>query len=554
MTNGATTPGTCREVGVPMRDGVVLHADLYLPAGDDPHPVLVHRTAYGTLTAELVVHLVADPAHLAAQGYAVLVQDVRGRFASGGQWQPFVHEADDGYDTVEWAAAQPWSNGRVGVYGSSYMGITTYQAVAAAPPHLQAAAVWMAGSRFNDGMLRTGGAFELGFLSSWNLGNAMDTIDREGVDVEGRRALVATDAWDVVRALPYLDHPAFIVTPEVRRQVTHEPGDPLWQRLDLRPEQVTVPLLQVVGLRDWMAPSMVSLFLALQSQAGPHRMVAGPWTHHSAYAGPTGQRDLTALAPGGPVAHTPILLQFFGRHLRDLAPPEHDPVVRYFSTGDDAWRNSSRWPPADTTRSYYLGPGALLDAPGPSGAQNYVHDPLDPVPTVGGSCCHPALGPSGIVDHRAVAGRADVLVYTSAPLADPLRLVGDVTLTGHLVCSVEDTDVVAVLVDVHPDGYAEPVTEGVQRARYRLGGTQDWLVPGEVTELVVHLADTAHTVRAGHRLQLEVAGSSFPRFSRNLGTRVLPELAGPDDVVVSHHQLRHGVAHPSRLVLRTLSR
>lgn len=259
MTNGATTPGTCREVGVPMRDGVVLHADLYLPAGDDPHPVLVHRTAYGTLTAELVVHLVADPAHLAAQGYAVLVQDVRGRFASGGQWQPFVHEADDGYDTVEWAAAQPWSNGRVGVYGSSYMGITTYQAVAAAPPHLQAAAVWMAGSRFNDGMLRTGGAFELGFLSSWNLGNAMDTIDREGVDVEGRRALVATDAWDVVRALPYLDHPAFIVTPEVRRQVTHEPGDPLWQRLDLRPEQVTVPLLQVVGLRDWMAPSMVAV-------------------------------------------------------------------------------------------------------------------------------------------------------------------------------------------------------------------------------------------------------------------------------------------------------
>ena len=537
------------EVDVPMRDGVALHAELYLPPGPGPHPTLVHRTAYGTRTAAMVAQLVADPAVLAAHGYAVLVQDVRGRFASEGEWEPFVGEADDGYDTVEWAAAQPWSTGRVGVYGSSYMGIATYQAVRADPPHLAAAAVWVAGCDPDHGLLRTGGALELGFLTGWNLANARDTVRREGVDLESRTALLdaaEADPWSVVRSLPLLDHPALALSPALRAQVHHEPGDPRWRSVTLAPDQVRVPLLQVVGLRDWMAPSMLTLFRALQDPDGPHRLVAGPWTHHSAYAGPTGERDLTGLAPGGPTAHTPTLLTFFDQHLRDRLP-DADPVVRYYSTGDDTWHAASCWPPAGTTtRTWFTGPeGALLDAETTTGGvDELVHDPCDPVPTIGGSCCHLALGPSGIVDHAAVARRPDVLTWTGPPLAEPLRLAGGVTLELELTSTAEDADVVVFLVDVHPDGYAEPVTDGVLRTRYRLGGTQDWLVPGEPNPLVVRLADAAHTVATGHRLRVELAGSSFPRFARNPGTRVLPELATAADMVTAVHRV-------SGVVLRT---
>jgi putative CocE/NonD family hydrolase len=539
------------EVSVPMRDGAVLHADLYLPPGRGPHPTLVHRTAYGTRTTAMVVHLVADPAVLAAAGYAVLVQDVRGRFASEGEWEPFVHEAADGYDTVEWAAAQPWSSGRVAVYGSSYMGIATYQVLAAAPPHLAAAAVWVAGSDPDNGLLRTGGALELGFLTGWNLANARDTVRREGVDVGTRTALLdAVDAepWSVVRSVPLLDHPALALSPALRAQVHHEAGDPLWRSVAVTAEQVGVPLLQVVGLRDWMAPSMLTLFRALQEPSGPHRLVAGPWTHHSAYAGPTGERDLTGPAPGGPAAHTPTLLAFLDQHLRD-GVPDDDPVVRYYSTGDDTWRASSSWPPEGTTTStWFTGPdGALRVAEPGAGVDELVHDPRDPVPTVGGSCCHLALGPSGIVDHAEVARRPDVLTWTGPPLVAPLRLAGEVSLELVLTTTAADADVVVFLVDVHPDGYAEPVTDGVLRTRYRLGGTRHWLVPGEATPLVVRLADTAHTLAAGHRLRLELAGSSFPRFAPNPGTRVLPELATPADLTTAVHHVDHG----ARVVLRT---
>jgi putative CocE/NonD family hydrolase len=462
-----------------------------------------------------------------------------------------VHEAADGYDTVEWAAAQPWSSGQVAVYGSSYMGIATYQAVAAAPPHLAAAAVWVAGSDPDNGLLRTGGALELGFLTGWNLANARDTVRREDVDVAERTALLdAVDAepWSVVRSVPLLDHPATALSPALREQVHREPGDALWRSVAVTADQVGVPLLQVVGLRDWMAPSMLTLFRALQDPDGPHRLVAGPWTHHSAYAGPTGERDLTGPAPGGPAAHTPTLLAFLDRHLRG-SPSDDDPVVRYYSTGEDTWRTSSSWPPEGTTTStWFTGPDGALQtiAPG-AGVDELVHDPRDPVPTVGGTCCHLALGPSGIVDHREVVHRPDVLSWTSPPVGEAARLAGEVSLELVLTTTAQDADVVVYLVDVHPDGYAEPVTDGVLRTRYRLGGTEDWLVPGEPTPLVVRLADTAHTFAVGHRLRVELSGSSFPRFAPNPGTRVLPELAAGADLTTAVHHVAHG----ARVVLRT---
>jgi predicted acyl esterase len=255
------------DVAVIMRDGAVLRADVHRPAAGGPFPALVHRSAYGKQNAPMVSGLVADPKVLAAAGFAVVVQDVRGRFASEGEWAPFVHEMDDGYDTVEWAASQPWCTGEVGCYGSSYMGITTHLAVAAKPPHLRAAAVLVASRDPNDGLLRTGGAFEQGFLTRWALNNAADTVSRldldptDAADLASCAALAASDPWSVIADLPVRDAELLAaVAPYWREWIDRPPGDGHWARTWGLPAQVGVPLLSVVGFRDWMQPSMLGLF------------------------------------------------------------------------------------------------------------------------------------------------------------------------------------------------------------------------------------------------------------------------------------------------------
>jgi putative CocE/NonD family hydrolase len=550
------------DVAVIMRDGAVLRADVHRPAAGGPFPALVHRSAYGKQNAPMVSGLVADPKVLAAAGFAVVVQDVRGRFASEGEWAPFVHEMDDGYDTVEWAASQPWCTGEVGCYGSSYMGITTHLAVAAKPPHLRAAAVLVASRDPNDGLLRTGGAFEQGFLTRWALNNAADTVSRldldptDAADLASCAALAASDPWSVIADLPVRDAELLAaVAPYWREWIDRPPGDGHWARTWGLPAQVGVPLLSVVGFRDWMQPSMLGLFERIQD--GRHRLVAGPWTHLSAYGGPTGERDWTAAAPGGPAAFGPLLLAWFSRWMgaagahgsRGREPQE--PAVRYFATGVDRWMDARRWPPPGRDLVLWLGDGDRLepDAGGPEGQRTFSYDPADPVPTAGGMICQPDIGPDGVVDQRSVEARADVVVSTTPPLDAAVAVAGPSRAELWITTSAEDTDVMVKLVDVEPDGYAANVTEGVLRARYRNGGPRDWLVPGRATMVTVKLADVAHTFLTGHRIRLDVTSSNYPRLSRNLNTRILPEAGTLADAVVADQAVLHGGRHASRLVL-----
>jgi putative CocE/NonD family hydrolase len=547
-----------RGVEAEMRDGIVLVADVYRPDGANPAPVLVHRTAYGRQTEGMVSGLVADPVLLAAAGYAVVVQDVRGRFASGGDWVPFVHEMADGYDTVEWAAARSWSDGRVGCYGSSYMGITTHLAVAAKPPSLVAAAVIVASRDPDDGLIRTGGAFELGFLHRWAVNNAGDTVDRlalasdEAGRIRDRLEAVGGDRSRTVRSLPVRDAEGLdVAAPYWRTWIDHPPGDGYWRRTWGLPAEVDVPLLSIVGLRDWMQPSMLALHRRIQGD-GVHELVVGPWSHLSAYGGPTGVRDYQEVAPGGPGTFGPILLDWFDRRLRARPGAGTDSrPVRYFVTGEDRWETAGQWPPPATEMSLHLaGPDRLVvDGDVAAGERRYRYDPADPTPTAGGMICQPDIGPDGVVDQRVVEARADVLGYTSLPLESPVGVVGAAVAELWWTSSAEDTDVMVKLVDVEPDGFAANVTEGVLRVRYRLGGTDDWLVPGEPTRLRVRLADAAHTWLPGHRIRLDVASANFPRLSRNLNTRVLPEAGTLADAVVAEHRIAHGGRHPSCLVL-----
>jgi putative CocE/NonD family hydrolase len=309
---------------------------------------------------------------------------------------------------------------------------------------------------------------------------------------------------------------------------------------------------------------MLALFERIQD--GRHRLVAGPWTHLSAYGGPTGERDWTAVAPGGPAAFAPWLVAWFTRwlgtapaapgerHGGEHGSPGQEPSVRYFATGVDRWVEARRWPPPGRDLILWLAAGAGLE-PAPAGAdgrRGFAYDPADPAPTTGGMICQPDIGSDGVVDQRTVETRPDVVVSTGAPLDAAVALAGPTRAELWLVTDVEDTDVMVKLVDVEPDGYAANVTEGVLRARYRTGGTDDWLVPGRPTLLTVELADAAHTFLPGHRIRVDVTCSNHPRLSRNLNTRIVPEAGTLADAVVAHHELLTGGTHPSRLVLHVV--
>lgn len=572
------------DTGVEMttRDGVVLVADVYRPAGDGRWPTLLHRTPYDRTDPTLVAAIVADPLWLARQGFAVVVQDVRGRFASGGAIDFAHQEHDDGYDAVEWAAAQPWSDGAVGIYGSSYHAIAALNAVAAGPPHLRAALAMIGGA---DGEATTwpGGTFELAFLALYSLGQALETVGRLDVGDEekaARRARILAALGDpagTVATLPLTAVPG-LEDPDLARawheRLAHEPGDASWDRPTVHadPTRVGVPLLQVAAYRDFLSPAMFRLAGEL---GPPHRLIAGPWAHGGVYTGHTGARVLPG-TPGGVGTWGPMIAAWFDVHLRGGTGAAHplgarwlagDPV-HFHVGGDDRWATAASWPPPGDERSWSLtsggdarssagdgvlgGPGDDGD-PGDDGVDTWRADPLDPFPTCGGAMSAPPLGPDGIQDQRAVDARDDVLVYTSGPLTEPVTVVGRPRLLVWLSSTAPDADVCVTLVDVEPSGYAVPVAEGALRTRYRDGRRDAWLAPGEPAELVVELHDTAHTVRAGHRLRVQVAGACYPRRSRNLHTTTVPERGRLDEAVVAHHTLHHGRTHPSRLVLSVAS-
>lgn len=551
--------GISVDVDVPMttRDGVVLRADVYRPADGEPVPALLHRTPYDRTDPTLVSAIVADPVRLARGGYAVVVQDVRGRFGSGGALRFFHQEHDDGHDAVEWAAAQPWCDGRVGIYGSSYHAMAAYQALAARPPHL-GAAVAMVGATDMDATTHPGGLFELGFLTLYGLGQCVEEIARmdlptsQKVLLMGHVGAAFADPHGTVATLPLDDVP-----------VLREVG--FWREwLDgpapVRPFPVPdVPLLQVVAVRDFMAPTMLELAACLPD--GPHRTVIGPWAHGGTYTGHVGARTYPG-ATGGVGTWGPLIAGWFDRHLRGreattagpatrrlLGDPDGAPVTCYV-TGDDRWRELPSWPPPGGARILHLtADGDLATSPGPAGERRWTADPTDPFPTCGGASSGAALGPDGVQDRRSLDSRTDVLRWTSAVLDAAVTVIGPVTVVVHLASTAEGVDVCATLVDVEPDGFAAGIAEGGVRTRHRDGSGTAWLVPGATTELRVALHAAAHTFRAGHRIRVEIAGANFPRLSRNLHTRTVPEHGTLAEAVVAEQTVAHGPAHPSRLEL-----
>ncbi|MEW6320848.1 MAG: CocE/NonD family hydrolase [Acidobacteriota bacterium] len=567
--------GVEKNVPAAMRDGVVLRADVYRPPGGSLAPALLQRTPYSKSDAATA----RRARELAARGYVVVVQDTRGRYTSDGVAVPHV-EAEDGYDTVQWAAALPGVDGRVGMFGGSYLATTQLQAASLAPPALVALFPASSYSRRHD-MAFQGGAFYLSDGLGWNLGQAMDVrrrmltpdADRDGpigLDAEQRRRLRADWLWRLpLKSINELDLRRF--APGYFEMLDHPDQDAFWAPSDIeaRHAHVRVPAFHLTGWYDTLLTGTLRNFAGLRARAATdvarqgQRLIVGPWTHARPSPAST-SIDEVDFGPDAGFDADAAMVRWFDRWFNrgaGAAADEGAAPVRLFVMGENRWRDEQEWPLARAVATpFYLGSGGrantlagdgrLTTTPPAAGAPPdvFLYDPANPVPSgdAGGYSRAP-------MDRRTLEARPDILVYTSPPLDADLEVTGPVALTLWIASDARDTDFTGMLVDVHPDGTARALTDGILRARYREGKTrQRLLTPGEPVELTLDLGATANLFKRGHRIRLEVSSSNFPRFDRNPNTG---GVFGEDATVRSARQtVFHDAARPSRLVLPVVPR
>jgi putative CocE/NonD family hydrolase len=563
-----------RGVAVRMRDGITLRADIYRPKAEGRFPVLLQRTPYNK-AGGLEFGLTG-----AARGYVVIFQDVRGRYTSEGEWYPFKHESEDGYDTVEWAAALPYSSGKIGMFGGSYVGATQMLTAIAHPPHLAGIFPVVTASNYHEGWTYQGGAFEQWFNESWTSGLAQDTLNR--------RIAANTNALKWISDLPLTRYPLLDagglsretvlrdLAPYFSDWLAHPDFDAYWRQWSIEDnyERIEVPVFSVAAWYDIFLGGSLRNYMGIKSKGGSEAARKGQRLlvvigGHAGSGSKIGALDFGPQADrdrGGNLTDE-VMLNWYDHILKGISNGlEKEKPVKIFVMGKNAWREEDDWPPARARSTrYYLhshgkangleGDGSL-NTTGPENetADRLLYDPQDPVPTYGGPlCCDARHLQPGPVDQRPVEARADVLVFTTAEFKQDFEVTGPVTLELYVSSSAVDTDFTGKLVDVWPDGFAQNLTEGILRARYR-NSTQkpEFLNPGEVYKLTIDLWATSNVFLSGHRLRLEVSSSNFPRFDRNLNTGEAMENA--TRIVKATNTIYHEREHPSALILPVVPR
>jgi uncharacterized protein len=549
-----------RNVAAKMRDGVTLRADIYRPKAEGKFPVLLVRTPYDK-TNESSFGMKG-----AVRGYVVVEQDVRGRFASEGEWYAFKNESQDGYDTVEWAAALPYSNGKVGMFGGSYVGATQYLAAIAKPPHLAGICPTVTASNYHDGWTYQGGAFEQWFNESWSTGLAMNTM---------RRRLEQSDALGGTKTLPLTDYAvleapsAAGIAPYFKDWLAHPSFDAYWKQWSIEDHyaQIQVPVLSFGAWYDIFLGGTLRNYARLKTEAGTDAAKRGQRlvVYVGGHAGGSASRKVGAVDFGEklPIDEDEMTLKWYDAILKGQANGvEREKPVKIFVMGKNEWRDEDDWPlsRAKSTR-YFLhapaggatglaGHGTLSTAaPGEEKPDQYVYDPSDATPTIGGPLCCGSL-PTGIgpEDQRPAETRADVLVFTTPVFAQDTEVTGPVALDLYVSSSAVDTDFTGMLVDVWPNGFAQNLSSGILRMRYRNSQEKPELAnPGETYHVTVDLWATSNVFLAGHKLRLEVSSSNFPRFDRNLNTGEIQARA--TRMIKATNVIYHDKAHPSALVL-----
>ena len=543
------------DVRVPMRDGVELSANVFRPAREGAWPAILMRTPYGNGGAG------NEGAHYyARRGYAVVVQDTRGRFESGGVFRPFEDEAEDGFDTAEWMAAQPWCNGRIGTTGASYLGISQWLPAPLASPHVVSMFPMIAsGTMYEDMYL--GGAFQLALYGGWV---TLVTVP-EGEDP-------STYDWPTLfRRLPLAtwDRGVGRQIPQLREWLAHPDFGEHWHTSTVsgRYGQVEAVAHNLGGWYDIFAAGTVRNYAEMSRhgrtraiRAG-QRLVMGPWAHGISKDGRVGDMEFGTHAF---VDIRQLESRWLDCTLKGLdTGVADDPPVRLFVMGENAWRDEREWPLARTRYTeFYLhsegaantrdGDGSLTrEAPGDEPPDAFTYDPADPVPTAGGNNL---IGiPAGPRDQREVETREDVLVYSTPVLEQAVELTGPIRMVLYAASSARDTDFTAKLVDVHPTGYAQNLADGIVRARYRESRANPTLIrPDEVYRYEIDVGVTSNLFHAGHRIRIDISSSNFPRFDRNPNTG---HPFGQDDQLAPARQsVFHDAAHPSHALLPVIPR
>ncbi|MBS1851179.1 MAG: CocE/NonD family hydrolase [Acidobacteria bacterium] len=549
-----------RNVAVPMRDGTILRADIYHPQAEGRFPVLLTRTPYDKQDERETCFVAAE------RGYVAIAQDVRGRFASEGEWYPLKNESADGYDTVEWAAALPYANGKVGMFGSSYVGATQFLAAIAHPPHLAGLFPGETGSDYHDGWVYQGGAFEQWLNESWIARVSWNTLDR--------RLTKDTNPFLWVEKLPLSSYPVQIPAPQENLApyffdwLAHPAYDEYWKAISIEEhyEQIDVPVFHFGAWYDIFLRGTLRNYAGLKARAGKesardHQRLMIGIGGHAGGGRKVGELDF---GPQAGIEEDALMFRWYDSVLKGLPTGiEQDKPVRIFVLGKNEWRDENEWPlaRAKSTR-YYLqssgnansahGDGSFaLQAPdAPSSRDTFVYDPAKPVPTHGGPLCcdRSRFIPAGPADQRAIEDRPDVLVYTTPAFTQDFEVTGPLSLELYASSSALDTDFTAKLVDVWPNGYAQNLAEGILRMRYRNSRERaENMKPGTIYPVAIDMVATSNVFLAGHRLRLEISSSNFPRFDRNLNTG--EDQAHATRTVKASNTVWHDQKHPSALVL-----
>ena len=525
--------GVTREenLRVPVTDGLTLAADLYRPRASGRYPTVLIRTPYGR--DNLVTHFTAQ--RVAERGYNVVYQDVRGRFDSDGEFEPYVHEAADGQATIEWIVQQPWSDGQVGMWGQSYVGYVQWAAAAAPTPHLKALVPTITMAHLGYDKQRP---LTLDRTLRWLLLlDAMENADLSALERLGRT--LRADVQDRVIApgwshLPLATADEAILgkpVPFFRTWVEHVHSDsPYWAAVDHRPKvkDIAIPVHLVAGWYDIFLDGQLADYTALRQAGRRPYLTVGPWTH---------------VDSGSKWESLRVAIDWFDAHLKGQRQRLPAKPVRLYVMGAGEWRDYEAWPVPASLVPYYLQVQGRLSPGLPSTdspPDHYRYDPADPTPNVGGPLLSSRAGPK---DNRQLEARADVLTYTTAPLAQAVEVIGPVKLALYVHSSREYTDFFGRLCDVYPDGRSINVCDGLFRVEPGRGERR----AGGSLYLEVDMTATAYRFQPGHSIRLQVSSGAHPRYARNLGTGE-PSLTGTA-MVAAEQTIYHDEVRPSALLL-----
>ena len=548
---------TVNTVSMKTRDGIMLATDIYRPKAEGKFPVLMIRTPYNRRDS-------ATGIFLASHGYISIHQDTRGRFDSGGEFYPFKYEMNDGYDAVEWAAALPYSDGRVGMHGGSYVGATQILAASSAPPHLVGIFPYVTAMEYYEGWTYQGGAWMQWFSESWTSGLAVDTLSKYTA------FLTRSKLW--ANALPVesyklLDLPTVQeVAPYLRDWIEHETNDEYWKAIKVSDHygKMNIKALHSGGWHDIFSGGSIRNFIEMQKQAPTEearkgqRLLMGPWAH--AATSPEGKIGDVTFGKDAVLDMNGTVVKWYDYVMKGKQNEfSTDAPVKIFVMGDNVWRDEKEFPLARTNYTkYYLhsakganslgGDGVISPlSPKTEKPDSYEYDPSNPVPTIGGRLCCGGL-PPGPTDQKANESRSDVLVFSTPALTQDTEVTGFITAELYASTSAADTDFTAMIADVDEKGYARYLGDGIIRARYRNSTkVAEPIEPNKVYKYTIDLWATSNIFKAGHKIRVYISSSNFPRFNRNLNTG--EKTMGGLRMVTAKQTIYHDANYPSSVIL-----